>query len=205
MPAFLWAFSRFILRTSTPLGYYQGMSFTRRNLPHWHPTGAHLFATWRLHGSLPRDRFPPVPIASGKAFAWMDRHLDEARTGPLWLIREEIAQSVIDSMSYAAGTLGYCELGAYVVMANHVHVLMLPLVAPSKLFQSIKGFSARAANKLLGRTGETFWENESYDHWVRDAAEFGRIVRYIENNPVRAGLASRPEEYRWSSAWGRAT
>jgi REP element-mobilizing transposase RayT len=96
-------------------------------------------------------------------------------------------------------------LDAYVVMTNHVHVLMLPLVAPSKVFQSIKGFSARAANKLLGRTGETFWENESYDHWARDAAEFGRIVRYIENNPVRAGLASRPEEYRWSSAWGRAT
>ena len=88
-------------------------------------------------------------------------------------------------------------------MANHVHGVALPLVAPSTLFQSIKGFSARAANKLLGRTGEPFWENESYDHWVCDAAEFGRIVRYIENHPVRAGLVARPEEYRWSSAYGR--
>ena len=88
-------------------------------------------------------------------------------------------------------------------MANHVHAVLLPLVPPAKLLQSIKGFSARAANKLLGRTGEPFWENESYDHWVRDGAEFARIVRYIENNPVRAGLASRPEEYRWSSAYGR--
>jgi type I restriction enzyme R subunit/putative DNA methylase len=195
----------FIFENSrSPRDYQITMSFTRRNLPHWQPTGAHLFATWRLHGSLPRDRFPPVPIASGKAFTWMDRHLDEARTGPLWLTQEDIAHAVIDSMTYAAQTLRYCELDAYVVMANHVHTLLLPLVAPCKLFQSIKGFSARAANKLLGRMGEPFWENESYDHWARDAAEFARIIRYIENNPVRAGLASRPEEYRWSSAYGRA-
>jgi len=107
---------------------------------------------------------------------------------------------VVESLHYASGNLGYCELDAFVLMANHVHVLVLPLVAPSKLFQSIKGFTAFKANKLLGRTGEPFWENESYDHWVRDAAELERIRRYIEGNPVRAGLVAKPEDYRWSSA-----
>ena len=96
--------------------------------------------------------------------------------------------------------LGHYELGAFVVMANHVHVLLLPRIAPSRLLQSLKGFTAREANRMLGRTGEPFWQAESYDHWVRDEEEYGRIARYIENNPVKAGLVARAEDYLWSSA-----
>jgi len=72
-------------------------------------------------------------------------------------------------------------------MANHVHVLLLR-ITPSRLLQSLKGFTAREANRVLGRTGEPFWQAESYDHWVRDENEYGRIAAYIENNPVKAGL-----------------
>jgi type I restriction enzyme R subunit/putative DNA methylase len=85
-------------------------------------------------------------------------------------------------------------------MPNHVHVLLTPFITASKLLQSVKGFSAREANKILGRTGEPFWQAESYDHWIRDDREFERICRYIEDNPVRAGLVAMPEAYRWSSA-----
>jgi REP element-mobilizing transposase RayT len=84
----------------------------------------------------------------------MDRFLDEARCGPTWMKRDDVAQIVADAIRYAAGTLSHYELHAYVVMANHVHLLILPLLAPSKLLQSVKGFSAREANKLLGRSGE---------------------------------------------------
>ena len=56
----------------------------------------------------------------------------------------------------------------------------------------------------LGRTGEPFWQKESYDHWVRDQAEWDHIAAYIENNPVQAGLVTRAEDYRWSSARGVA-
>src|SRR5260370_35493976 len=98
---------------------------------------------------------------------------------------------------------GHYELGAYVVMSNHVHVLLLPRIAPSKLMQSLKGVTARDANRILCRTGETFWQAESYDHWVRDEKEWGRIAEYIENNPVKAGLVARAEDYRWSSAGER--
>ncbi|MGH9490924.1 MAG: transposase, partial [Terriglobales bacterium] len=59
--------------------------------------------------------------------------------------------------------------------------------------------SARRANCLLGRSGP-FWQHESYDHVVRDAAEGVRIRRYIEANPLRAGLAAQPEDFPWSSA-----
>src|SRR5258706_5390153 len=85
-------------------------------------------------------------------------------------------------------------------MSNHVHVLLLPKISPSKLLQALKGATAREANRVLGRTGETFWQAESYDHWVRDESEWKRIVAYIENNPVRAGLVARAEDYAWSSA-----
>jgi REP element-mobilizing transposase RayT len=64
----------------------------------------------------------------------------------------------------------------------------------------IKGYTAREANKLLGRTGKTFWQDESFDHWARDRSEFFRIVKYIENNPVKAGLVDKPKNWQWSSA-----
>jgi putative DNA methylase len=67
--------------------------------------------------------------------------------------------------------------------------------------KSLKGFTARQANRMLARTGTPFWQKESYDHWVRDEAEWHRIARYIENNPVKAGLVSTPDAYRWSSAF----
>jgi REP element-mobilizing transposase RayT len=178
------------------------MVFYSRRLPHWQPSGKPLFVTWHLRGSLPHNRFPPPSgLSAGKAFVWMDRFLDEARYGPTWLLREPVAQVTANSLHYAAETLGYFDLHAYVVMANHVHLLATPKVPPTKFLQSVKGYSAREANKLLGRTGEPFWQSESYDHWVRDGAEFQRVSAYIENNPVRAGLAAEPRAYRWSSAY----
>jgi len=85
-------------------------------------------------------------------------------------------------------------------MANHVHVLLTPRVSASKLQQSLKGFTTRAANQILGRTGGPFWQRESYVHWVRDQTEFRCIVTYMEKNPVRAGIVARAEDYRWPSA-----
>ena len=75
--------------------------------------------------------------------------------------------------------LAHFERGAFVVMPNHVHTLLRPLISPSQLLQSLKGFTARHANKLLGRTGESFWQRESYDRWVRDEVEWSRIAARI--------------------------
>jgi REP element-mobilizing transposase RayT len=130
----------------------------------------------------------------------MDRLLDEARFGPTWLRQQELARLVADAIQYGAQALNYYQLCAYVVMANHVHLLVLPRVNPSKLLHSLKGFTAREANRTLHRTGEPFWQRESYDHWIRDEREFERVRAYIENNPVRVGLVARAEDYPWSSA-----
>ena len=142
---------------------------------------------------------PPDRMNSGQAFVWMDRRLDAARDGPLYLRQERIAETVVVSLRRGV-ELGHYRLRAWVLMANHVHALLLPLVPPPRLLQSLKGATAREANRILGRSGETFWQAESYDHWVRDERELERIAAYIENNPVQAGLATRPEDYAWSSA-----
>ena len=77
---------------------------------------------------------------------------------------------------------------------------MTPLEDVSKVMQSLKRFTARESNGMLGLTGQPFWQDESYDRLVRNDTEFDRILNYIERNPVTAGLASTPEEFPWSSA-----
>ena len=158
-----------------------------------------MFFTWRLRDSLPPGRSFPPSGSSGRAFVTVDRLLDNACVGPLYLRQSEIAAVVTEAINYHARNLRY-QLHAYVVMANHVHLLVTPLVDVSKLLQSQKRFTAREANRLLGQTGQAFWQDESYDRLVRDEDEFQRIVRYVEWNPVSAGLVARPEEFLWSSA-----
>jgi REP element-mobilizing transposase RayT len=91
------------------------------------------------------------------------------------------------------------ELGSWVVMPNHVHVLLCPIVDIPRVVSGIKVASAKAANRLLGRTGP-FWSRDYFDRWVRDSIEEQRVIRYIENNPVTAGLCSEPEAWTFSSA-----
>jgi REP element-mobilizing transposase RayT len=129
----------------------------------------------------------------------MDRYLDTTSFGPMYLRQPAIAQVVVTSLLRGVDE-GHYELGAYAVMPNHVHALLLPKIPPSELMRALKGVTAREANRILGRTGQSFCQGESYDHWVRNQTEWDRIKRYIEENPVKAGLAVRAEEYPWSSA-----
>jgi len=179
--------------------------YYERILPHWQPDGAALFVTWRLRGSLPAGCVFPradkeTATGAGKVFLELDRRLDRATSGPLWLKDSRIAQLMVDSLLFGEATLKLYELQAWVVMANHIHVLWDPRVELSRITRAIKTYTAREANKLLGRTGKPFWQEESYDHWVRDRREGERIVRYIELNPVQAGLVPRAEDWPWSSA-----
>ncbi len=172
----------------------------RRRLPHLHAIGQPLFVTFRLYDSLPPNRpFPVANVTAGEAFVAMDRLLDQARCGPAFLRQPAAAQLVMASLERGA-ELGHYDMHCWVIMPNHVHLLITPRVDVSKLLCSLKSATARQANTLLGRSGQPFWQEESYDHLVRDGDEFRRIRRHIENNPVRAGLVTGPEDYAWSSA-----
>ena len=189
------------LRISPRKGHLRGMQFRQRRLPHWDVVGRPLFVTFRLHDSLPAGRtFPPQSLP-GKAFVVIDRLLDTARSGPLYLKQPEIAEVVTGALRDGERKFQRYELHAFTVMPNHVHLLVTPRVVPTRWLGPIKGFTGFRANQILGRRG-AFWQNESYDHLVRSDAEFQRIRRYIEVNPVKAGLVAAAEEFQWSSAGG---
>lgn len=177
----------------------------RRRLPHLAVIGQPLFVTFRLRDSLPASRpFPASDLTTGQAFHTMDRLLDQARCGPTFLGKPAIAELVLDSLLYGSQVKHY-KLHSWVIMPNHLHLLVTPWVSVSKFLGSLKAATAKRANLLLSRTGKPFWQDESYDHLVRSSEEFQRIQRYIENNPVTAGLAGTPEQYVWSSVGRRET
>jgi REP element-mobilizing transposase RayT len=177
------------------------MRYYERRLPHWDVVEEPFFVTFRLHDSLPHSRiFPPSRQTTGTAFVAMDQILDEARRGPLFLRRPAIAKLTVEALRDGDRRFHRYQLHSFVVMPNHVHLLVTPHVVATQWLGPLKGFTAHEANFILGRQGRPFWQDESYDHLVRSGTEFQRIRRYIERNPVKAGLACAVEEYPWSSA-----
>lgn len=179
------------------------MSYYERTLPHWQPEGRDLFLTWRLSGSLPAEVLAALRARKtepmGARFREYDRELDRSSFGPLWLKEPRIAFLVASEIEKAAAN-GLCGVYAWVVMPNHVHLLIEPKVPMRLITKAIKGPTARRANLLLGRTGKYFWQDECFDHWIRNGAEFEKVKAYIEQNPVRAGLATDGASWPWSSA-----
>ncbi|HEV2695976.1 MAG TPA: transposase [Verrucomicrobiae bacterium] len=193
---------------------------TRGYLPHVKREGASYFVTFRLNDSLPKEVLlgfeqeyaEALRTLSAKSPAEataeihrelrrkIERYLDQG-AGECHLQKPEIADMVADALRHFDGK--EYVLDDWVVMPNHVHAILWPFpnFTLSEILQSRKSRTSRQANLMLKRTGETFWQRESYDHWIRDENEKARIRRYIRMNPVNARLCGTPEEWKWSSAW----
>ena len=85
-------------------------------------------------------------------------------------------------------------------MPNHVHAVLQPKAALPSTMRWLKGRTGGVVNRVLGRTGLPFWQDESYDHWIRSCKELQEIIGYVENNPVKGGLVEAAEHWPWSSA-----
>lgn len=195
--------------------------------------GTIYFVTSCLHDSIPargqldirnyQDQLRQRKIPPGKSreehelecwklkFARIDNWLDQ-EPAARHLSDPRLAKQVFDSLLHFAGVR--YDVFALVVMPSHFHWVFRPCDEWVKslsgrrsprehVMHSIKGYSAARCNSLLGKVGR-FWQDESYDHWVRDADELERIIYYVENNPVKAGLISTPTEWANSSARVRA-
>ena len=200
-------------------------SVYRRNLPHIQPPGATFFITFRLAGSIPAaidralcaeaeriqaelecapdspERAERIYLEQRRFFGKWDAVLDTG-AGPDWLRDPALAVLVADCMRHFDGQR--YDLLVFCIMSNHVHVVLTPMLKTesayyplAQIMHTMKGYTAGRANRLLERTG-AFWQHESYDHYVRSASELERIVTYVVNNPVKAGLVTDWQAWPWT-------
>lgn len=129
----------------------------------------------------------------------IDRYLDQG-AGARYLQKPEIADLVESAFLYFDGER--YQLRAWVIMPNHVHFLLTLRAEHSltEIMRSLKSYTAHKANKLLCRRGK-FWFEDYFDRYIRDSNHYAAVVRYIENNPVKAGLCYSPGDWRYGSAW----
>ncbi|HUQ69946.1 MAG TPA: DEAD/DEAH box helicase family protein [Planctomycetaceae bacterium] len=179
---------------TAPLAVLEG------NLPHWRQEGATYFVTFRTADSLPqvklnqwraeRDQWlnahpePRTPAQNWKLFPERIQQWLDAGYGACLLARTEVRKVVVDALNHFDGDR--YQLGAWVVMPNHVHVIVTPLRNHelSDILHSWKSFSAKAINRIVKDSG-TFWQKESFDHILRNPDSLERIEAYILANPEK--------------------
>ncbi len=187
------------------LGYCPSHRVYRRGyLPHidapWHPQ----MVTWRLEDALPESVRRRMRSESGRhprrgsELAMADPWLD-AGHGECILQDPVNAQLVLDTLLHDTGRRYL--LMAWVVMPNHVHVVVKPYATQplSRIIGTWKSVSAHRIQKRRGRRGR-LWQRGYFDRLIRNDRHLAQTVLYIENNPVRAGLVDTPEDWPWSSA-----
>jgi len=193
---------------------------SRGYLPHVKREGASYFVTFRLADSLPKQVLLQFKREHAEALQLLsandkpaeaeaihrehrrkvERYLDRG-AGECHLRRPDIADVVAKALLHFQER--HYVLDDWVVMPNHVHLILWPMpnYTLSEILKGRKQFTATQANLILGKTGQSFWQRESFDHWIRNDEEKARIRRYIRMNPVNARLCKSPKEWQWSSAW----
>ena len=167
------------------------------------------FITFRLYDSLPKEvieRFKAYKDAltheesdkeqQRQLLILLDKYEDSGY-GQCFLRDERIAQIVQEALLRSHGE--QYELVQWCIMPNHVHVLIrvMPDISLSTILHGWRSFTSHEANKLLGRRGQ-FWMHEYFDRYIRDTDHFNKTVNYIRNNPVKAGLTTDPDLWRWT-------
>jgi REP element-mobilizing transposase RayT len=156
------------------------------------------------------DSLPPAALAQkeqpvgGRADADMQlrrrvqAYLD-AGYGACFLRQARIARLIEQSLLHSDGPK--YRLLAWTIMPNHVHVVMETVVGHtlSTIIKAWKSFTAHKANKLLGRTG-AFWHPDYFDRVICDERHLEAAIRYVEQNPVKAGLVDQAEDWGFGSA-----
>jgi REP element-mobilizing transposase RayT len=187
----------------------------RGRLPHWEKEEGLYFITFHLADSLPRQALEEMfernrilaaakragarltPAQETFAAKYSQKRIEEyydRGIGECLLNDSRIAEAMAEALRYWHGKR--YRLVAWCIMPNHVHVVcrLLPGHNLSDVLRGWKGYSAREANRILGRKGR-IWRREYYDRLIRGEGEFQRAVQYVLSNPERAGLR------KWSWVW----
>ena len=117
---------------------------------------------------------------------------------------DENFQFYLENLTDLKGELDV-RLYAYCLMTNYVHLLLMPAQGQTlaSLLKALAGRQTRYVNRVEGRSG-TLWEGRYKSSPVDTESYLLECSRYIELNPLRAGIVGRPEQYRWSSFGAKA-
>ncbi len=181
---------------------------SRGYLPHFEGGEIFQFVTFRLKDSLPQavlDSWRQELARDDEAALRrrIEAYLDQGY-GRAYLRAPHVAALVRAALLHFDGDR--YRLTAWVVMPNHVHLLLRPLGAYTlaAIMHALKSYTAQTANQLLTRTGP-FWQEDYFDRYIRDADHYAQTVTYIEYNPVKAHLCATPAAWPYSSAHYRST
>ena len=176
--------------------------YSRSYLPHLDAPGLLQFISSRLADALPRDVLDRIVAETGdndsERLRRIEKYLDSGH-GDCLLRQPDIATIIEDALLFFDGRR-YALL-AWVIMPNHVHCLIETRVGHplDQVVQAWKSFSAKASNQRLNRSG-SFWQRDYFDRYIRDDEHLAAVQRYIENNPVKAGLCDKAEDWLFGSA-----
>jgi len=133
-------------------------------------------------------------------FVAVENLLDTNPRGSCWMNQPAVSDAIIDRLTEGVRR-GHYELGHWVLMPNHVYLILRPTRDLSATVRQIKSATAREANLVLGRKGQPFWARDYFDRWIRDRNEEQKIARYIERNPAKAGLLN----WQWQGVGTRTS
>ncbi|MGA3284203.1 MAG: transposase [Verrucomicrobiota bacterium] len=179
--------------------------YSRGYLPHFDAPGVRQMITYRLQDAMPASRRHEWEALLAlederERRIKVEAYLDSGY-GECCLRQPEIAALVQENLLHFDGSR--YRLLAWVVMPNHVHALIeISQIPLPEILHGWKSYTGKAANRLLKRSGD-FWQAEYFDRFIRDEGHFRKAVRYLENNPVKAGLVKSAEEWIFSSAYHR--
>ena len=200
-------------------GYY------KRNLPHIQIEGCIYAISFRLAFSLPKPILDKLKNDkklyeenckklegeqlklykdenSKKYYEDFDSFLGKYKNSANWLLTNEVAKVVAESLHFWHNKR--YDLYCYCIMPNHVHLIIKPYrknedyyYSLSEILFSIKRYTVKKCNKILKREGQ-FWQHEYYDHVIRDIKDFNYQILYTLENPVKANLISKWDEWEYS-------
>ena len=183
---------------------------SRGYLPHYDGGETSQFITTRLADSLPQNllkkwriELEKEEITDVEFRKTIEIYLDSGY-GNCYLKQNEIGLMVQENLLHHADKK--YKLYAWVIMPNHIHYLITPILpfTMAEITHSNKSFTAHQANKILNKSGQ-FWMPESFDRYIRDENHFLQTIAYIENNPVKAGLCENKKDWKFISAFAGNT
>jgi REP element-mobilizing transposase RayT len=202
-----------MIRKPKTTGFWTG------RLPHWEVEDGRYFITIHVAGAIPnagRARLralaeqirnlgaahPSEGLELQRSiFREMEHWLDRAEWNPV-LSQSEVAGMIVESIRHRQ-KIGDWNLFEYVVMPTHLHLFgEIGSRGLKATIEDFKRWTGHAAAKILSRSEERFWQREWFDHWSRSDEEDDKIIQYIRENPVKAGLVANYLSWRYGS-WTR--